>query len=120
MSTSTLELKNTLNTIHQDVPYLVVERTAERLEGMNFDPTLLFPIDNFLHLTKNQMKEEFDRIQSMNRDDLISLGMPKDKDEEDYRGKQLRLMVYWFKLLDNLRRDIPEAWDEINELYEDD
>jgi len=113
-------LREKLCRIPQDMPYLVIEKTAKRLEDMNFSPTLLFPINDFLHLSKSQMLKEFDNIAKLKRNDLIKLGMPEEEDFQSFREKQLSLMVYWFRLLSQLRKDSPEAWDEVNELYEDD
>ena len=32
----------------------------------------------------------------------------------------MKIMLYHFKLLTRLRKNEPEAWDEVNELYEED
>jgi len=106
--------------IHQDPPIHSIEKTAARLEGMNFSPTLLFPVPDFLRITRNKVLEEFDRISALDRSELIHMGMPEKENEENFKKKQLSLLTYWYLLLNQLRRDVPEAWDEINELYEDD
>lgn len=114
------QYRETISRVNQDPPILLIEKTASRLEGMNFSPTLLFPIQNFLRITRNRLLEEFDHTCSLERSELLEMGMPEKEDEELYKDKQLSLMAYWYNLLNQLRRDVPEAWDEINELYEDD
>lgn len=101
---SITELRKELEEMPQDAPILVIEKTAKRLEDMNFSPILLTEIPDFLHLTNRRALEQFDKI-SESGENII---------------KQLNLLVYWYRLLVELRQDVPEAWDEVNELYEDD
>lgn len=112
--------RDRISRVSQDPPIHSIEKTAARLEGMNFSPTLLFPVHNFLRITRSKVLEEFDRISHLNHSQLVEMGIPKKEDENQYKEKQLSLLAYWYLLLNQLRRDVPEAWDEINELYEDD
>ena len=102
-------LRRELENLPQDPPVIVMERTADRLEGMNFSPILLHEIPGFLRLSKGQILLEFDRI-----------AQQESTASGNGTLQGLNLIVYWFRLLTQLRKDKPEAWDEINELYEDD
>ena len=39
---------------------------------------------------------------------------------EVFKMNHLKLLYYFYELLTRLRQDDPAAWDEVNELYEDD
>lgn len=109
-------LRSELEHLPQDSPYLVIEKTAKRLEDMNFSPTLLSDIPDFLRLTNQQILDLFDQTSTMPLQESHS-GI---ENPEEWKEKQLKLLIYWYRLLVDLRKDVPEAWDEVNELYEDD
>ncbi|HHS13919.1 MAG TPA: hypothetical protein ENN03_09165 [bacterium] len=96
-----------------------IKQTAEILQGMHFNPTLLFRTENFLFFTREDLLKEIDRAASLKTGDLRKRGIEAE-DTETFKLNHISLLVYHYRLLLRLRKDEPEAWDEINELYEDD
>jgi len=95
----------------------VIEETASRLKGVNYAPPILGDRDFFLNCTTKELMAEIDRIINPSDSDTIA---PHEEDE--YQRLQIKLqhvsvLVYYFKELADLRRGLPEAWDEIDELY---
>lgn len=83
-----------------------IEETATLLEGMNYRPILLTDAPGFLRIE---------------RADLIDLLSAAANEPDAERATQaIRLLDHHYQLLCRLRRDEPEAWDEVNELMEDD
>lgn len=94
----------------------VIEETASRLKGFNYAPPILGDRDFFLNCTAEELLDEIDRIITPSNNAAIS------SDEEEYQSLQIKLqhvsvLVFYFKELADLRRGLPEAWDEIDELY---
>lgn len=66
------------------------------------------------------MLAEFKRVKEM-PDQEIKKQLPENKDSaSEIRLRHLQLLLYHYNLLCRLRDDEAEAWDEVNELYEDD
>ena len=72
---------------------------------MNWQPTLLADPPDFLTLTKDKLKAFIEQLTA---------------NSKDLTEQHLSLLLYHYRLLQKLRNDEPEAWDEINELMEDD
>jgi hypothetical protein len=81
-----------------------IEEAAAELELMNYTPLLLNDVPGFLRIKKAELVQ------------LITDVAKDPKTTEQH----LSLLVYHYALLQRLRRREPEAWDEINELMEDD
>jgi hypothetical protein len=113
-------LKEQYASLPDDPSSEVMENTAHRLRGMKFSPTLLVNLPDFLHVTKERILGELDRALTLDAEELIEEGMNPTSDPETFRMNHLKLLYYFYELLTRLRRDDPAAWDEINELYEDD
>jgi hypothetical protein len=94
-----------IESLPDDSPSEQIEQTAERLEAKSYQPILLAEPPDFLRITKGALLE-FIR-------DLLSR-------QDDLTQQHLNMLLYQYRLLQNLRRDVPEAWDEINELMDDD
>jgi hypothetical protein len=114
------ELKKRYKTLPEDPSQEVIENTARRLEGMKFTPTLLINIKGFNFLGKDEILAEFSRVSSLSEEDLVKEGMTLPAEPDIFRLNHLKLLFYFYELLTRLRKDDPLAWDEINELYEDD
>lgn len=97
-----------------------IQPTATRLEGLHFTPTLMLPIAGFLYFSKADMLAEIDRVAALTEQDIRQQGIAVRQDVQEIKLEQIGMLVYHFKLLTRLRQDIPEAWDEIDELYGDD
>lgn len=95
-----------------------IRQTAEALIGMRYSPILLSDFDNFLTVDSTRFFPELERV--LNSSDIPEDQLPKGIDQAGFRDKQVSLLLYHYKLLNRLRRGEAEAWDEINELMEDD
>lgn len=114
------ELKRRYQSLPKDPSGEVIENTAIRLEGMKFTPTLLIGMSRFNYLLKEEVLSEFDRVAALSAEELIEEGMKPSEEPDIFRMNHLKLFYYFFELLTRLRQDDSSAWDEINELYEDD
>jgi hypothetical protein len=103
-----------------DSPAEAIEKTAMRLQNMSYTPTLLIDTPDFLIMNREGFAKEYKRVSGLSAQKLIEEGMPAGAAPEEFRSNHLRLLEYHYRLLTRLRRDEPEAWDEVNELYEDD
>lgn len=97
-----------------------VEFTADRLERMHWTPELFEEIRDFSRITRVQLIEEVDRFLSMSDEEIKLRFADLDMTPERIRLTGASLLVNAGELLWKLRADIPEAWDYVNELYEDD
>lgn len=109
-------LKEEIKTITDVDDPAVIEETASRLKGFNYAPPILGDRNFFLNCTAKELLDEIDRIIGPSNSAAIS------SDEEEYQRLQIKLqhvsvLVFYFKELADLRRGLPEAWDEIDELY---
>ena len=91
--------------LQEVVSKIRISKTAEALNRLNYSPTLIYNCPNFLLWQKKDLLKELHQLQ---------------KNKEDLATKQANLLFYHYKLLIKLRQNDPVAWDEINELYEDD
>lgn len=87
---------------------------------MSYSPVLLIPTPGFLRMKAKEIEQESERVRALSAEELVQAGMPANEDAEAYKANHLRLLDYHYRLLARLRLDEPEAWDEVNELYEDD
>ena len=95
----------------------LIEETASRLEGFNYGPPVLMPVADFLRCSKEQMLLEIDRIANLPDDELVDTASAKDKNSLELKLQHISVMVFNFKELVDLRGGVPEAWDEVDELY---
>ena len=81
-----------------------IEEAASELELMNYSPLLLNDVPDFLRIKKAELVQL-----------IVDLaGKPETTEQH------LSLLHYHYALLQRLRRNEPEAWDEVNELMDDD
>lgn len=97
-----------------------IKETINRLTRMNYSPMLIFSTENFLSFSKADVLREIDRIAKLSDQEMIQQGFDRARDFFELKVEHIALLVYHFKLLLRLRRDNPEAWDEIDEMYGDD
>ena len=95
----------------------IVEETAVRLQGLNFTPPIITPIDAFLRMQKQQLLAEIDRILAMPDMEACALAPDNTKKCEDLRVQFITVLIYYYKKLLALRKGDPEEWDEVDELY---
>lgn len=101
----TAQVLQQLQELPPDAADAAIAETADRLKAMNWQPTLLADPTDFLTLTKDKLKTFIEQLTA---------------DGNDLTEQHLSLLLYHYRLLQRLRNDEPEAWDEINELMEDD
>jgi hypothetical protein len=95
----------------------VIEETASRLEGFNYGPPVLLPVTEFLRCTKEKMLLEIDRVAILSDSELVDNDSAGEKNSWELKLQHISVMVFYFKELVDLRCGVPEAWDEIDELY---
>ena len=85
---------------------------------MKYTPTLLTDFPGFLRVDSGAF---FTRVEEvLNAPDVNPEDLPPDETQDSFRERQVSMLIYHYKLLNRLRQGEPEAWDEINELMEDD
>jgi hypothetical protein len=102
----TQEILSKINALPADTVTDQIKETAAELELMNYRPLLLNDVPDFLHLTKSGLIQFIKKI--------------TDNPPRPLTEQHLSLLLYHYDLLQRLRRNEPEAWDEVNELMEDD
>lgn len=110
-------LKHRVTALSDDLP---VDETAVRLELMNWAPELLVSMKDFHRITKDVLMREVVDVLSLNDNETAAGIGSLNLSPERARLTQASLLVNAAELLWKLRSDIPEAWDHVNELYEDD
>ena len=103
-------LLNLYQALPSDEGVDAIRRTAEILENKNYTPILIYPVRDFTRLKKDDMLKEY----------YLTMNGGHEGQDPEMRMYHLKLLLYHYQILCQLRKDIPEAWDIINELYEDD
>lgn len=103
-----------------DVPADKIEETAKTLEGMGYEPVLLLKTLGFLRMGRTELEAEIVRVNDMPDEAMMAEGFAENANFNEFKAKHLQLLIYHYNLLCRLRADEPEAWDVINELYEED
>ena len=115
-----MKITEKIDLLPEDVPEEIISRTAGELEMLHFTPTLLMDLPGFLYLKKSDIKMEAERILSLDADRLPEYDADKFSGIDDFKNKQLEMLFFHYELLTRLRAGVPEAWDYVHELYEDD
>lgn len=97
-----------------------IEQVASDLERTHYEPIFLFPVEQFLRMTKADVIREAQRIRDMDSSRIEERKFQHRDDPEKVRVEQMNMLKRNYRLLARLRADEPEAWDEVHELYEDD
>lgn len=112
--------KESLREISEDAPQDKIEVAAKTLESKTYEPILLLKTPKFLRMKRADLEKEIARVRAMSDKEMMAEGFAADADFDSFKAKHLQLLIYHYKLLCRLRNDDAEAWDTINELYEDD
>lgn len=99
-----------LSEFPDDADDRAIESTASDLESMNYEPMLLIDTPGFFRMKKAELGETMNRV----------LQLPAGQATDAVKSGQIKLLAYYYDLLCRLRLNDAEAWDLINELYEDD
>jgi hypothetical protein len=94
----------------------VIADTAARLKGLNYAPPVGGRLDSFLTYTTTGLAEEIERIAVLPNDQVVPAPAPGES-PLDIKLQHISVLVFYFRELAELRRGVPEAWDEVDELY---
>lgn len=106
--------------LEDDASQAEIEKTAQDLERRNFMPVLILEVKNFYYLTKEKMLAEFNRVMNLNENDKEIKQVVAIESIDEIKEKHLATLLNQYYLLCDLRAGKAEAWDTVNELYEDD
>ncbi|MFO7936563.1 MAG: hypothetical protein R6V06_03035 [Kiritimatiellia bacterium] len=98
----------------------VVQQTRDRLERQSYSPILILSVPGYLSFSKEDVVSEIERVAALSDEEMMDAGFEENSDFTDLKSKHITLLVYHFKQLVRLRKDEPEAWDAIDELFGDD
>lgn len=93
---------------------------ADTLDRMNWSPELLVGIEDFQRISRKTLLHEVKRFLSFDDEQTLDAIGPTTMSPERARLTQASLLVNAGELLWKLREDDLDAWDHVNELYEDD
>jgi hypothetical protein len=111
------QFKDEVSRLPEDAEHEIIEQTATRLEGLNYAPALIIPVHDFLRLTSNTLLDEIDKILAMPDQEACALAPDEPKKCQDLRLQFISVLIYYYKQLILLHQGIPDAWDEVDELY---
>ena len=114
------EIADQLKKLPRDAGKEKIETTREHLERRSFTPAFLLPVKGFLSMTREDLEQEIERVLGLDEQYLLKRAKGFSEDPQRIRCAQINLLLYYYDLLARLRLDVPEAWDEIHDLYEDD
>jgi hypothetical protein len=100
------ELVRELTQLPKDPNVDTIESTRKELEGYNYFPLLTIDVPNFLSATRNDIVNFITRTVETRANEV----KPVD----------LSLIVYHYRLLQKLRNNDPESWEQITELMDED
>ena len=96
------------------------DHAGDRLERMSWTPELLAGVEGFHRISKDRLLAELEGVLALgDRDNGERLGIV-GMDPARARMTQASLLVTAAELLWRLRAGDLDAWDHVNELYEDD
>ena len=101
-------------------PEANVEATVRRLQAMNWRPEFLLDVPDFARISRDRLIAELESLLAMDDEEVRRRFSGTTLDPRRARRTQAGLLVNAAELLWRLRSDEPEAWDHLNELYEDD
>ncbi len=113
-------LKKQYESLKPDAIKERIEKTAQDLGRRNFMPSLLLNVDDFFYMTRERMMDEYNRVMNLRPDSEEIKSVVALSNPDEIKEKHLRLLLNYYFLLCRLREGESEAWDTINELYEDD
>lgn len=111
------QLKNDVRQLKDVTEEGIVEETALRLEGLQYAPPVIIPMEQFLRLTSHLLLKEIDKIVDMSPQEVCAISPDDPKKCQDLRIQCITVQIYYYKKLILLRQGDLDAWDEIDELY---
>lgn len=111
------QLQDELRLVVDQTDPKVVEETAVKLEGLNYAPTVILPVAEFLRIKKIDLLGKIEEIILLSDEEVYELAPGDPRSYFAIKLQFISAFVYYYKQLARLRRDVPEAWDEVDELY---
>lgn len=115
-----MDILDKIKNLTDDADDSAVVRTAEELRMLSFSPILLIETPNILTMRKSEIITEAERILLLKDSQLPDYDKNGIAGSDDFKQKHLDMLYFYFELITRLRRNEPEAWDYVHELYEDD
>ncbi len=106
--------------LDSDASKAQIEKTAEDLKRRQYMPTLLLNVKDFFYFTKDKMLKEYNRVMNLSSDSEEIKNVIGLNNTQEIKEKHLNILLNQYNLLCKLREGKAEAWDTVNELYEDD
>lgn len=97
-----------------------IEKTAKDLILRNYMPPFILEVKNFFYFTKEDMLKEYERIVNLSAESKEITAVISLNNVTEIKRIQLNTLLNQYNLLCRLREGEADAWDTINELYEDD
>jgi hypothetical protein len=111
------ELKEMIGGLRDNSTPEEKEQTAARLEGLNYSPAVITPIQQFLRIDGPGVLDEFDRIIAMPEQEACALAPGDTRKCEDLRLQFMKVILFYYEKLILLRKGDADEWDEVDELY---
>jgi len=111
------ELQDDLRTVVDLGDPKVIEETAAKLESLHYAPTVILPVGEFLRMKKIDLLAKIEEIILLTEEEVYELAPGDPRTYFDKKVQFISALVYYFRQLARLRRGVPEAWDEVDELY---
>ena len=115
-----MDLRKEYESLPVDVSPEQIETTAKALERRKFSPVLILDVPDFNRLTKQDMLDEYDRVQALPLTSRELKTVVAIQNPEQVKEKHLVTLLNQYLLLCGLRKNEASAWDVINGMYEDD
>lgn len=100
-------IRTAIRSLPEDASQEAIEQTAHRLEQICYEPLLIRKPSDYLHITKKGLLAFIDDITS-------------DSSGQEVTEQDVSLLLHQYQILQKLRQNDPDMWDEITELWEED
>ncbi|MBN2434446.1 MAG: hypothetical protein JXK07_04175 [Spirochaetes bacterium] len=114
------ELKRILENMESVDDSSIIMKIADRLHGISYSPPFLIEVKHFTEMDKKSAITALKYIFEFPESEIKKFAISRDKPVAEIKIDAMNSFVTEYGLLQRLRMDVPEAWDQINELYEDD
>lgn len=111
------ELKTTILNLPDEHNSETIEQVASRLESLNYAPSVITPVQDFLRFNREGLLKEVDRILELPDQEACALAPDNTKKCEDLRLQFIKVLIFYYDKLLLLRSGDVEEWDEVDELY---
>ena len=111
------EIKDEIRNLPDDASNKVIEETACRLEGLNYAPPIITPMERFLRIGMNGMLKETERILNMSAEEACAIVLSEPAKCQNVKLQTISILLYHYKKLLLLRAGSNREWDNVGELY---